>query len=247
MVIRPIPQPLLQDQLRVAGMTVQAHVARGMHAVWGGNVAGEMVDWYRTQLSRGGPNVSSSSHGWASLMAEALSSPPGAGGVLFLPHMSAAACPVVDPHSLGAFAGLHARATRGDILRAIIEGLNYQCLDIVLAMESVLGDQPGRLVAVGGASCNHFWMQNKADVIGRPIDVPAVQQATPLGAAMVAGIGVGVYRDELDAFQHVYRPGKTYEPDARRAAQYAKWFEIYRQLYPAVKSINHRLAREFMT
>ena len=65
---------------------------------------------------------------------------------------------------------------------------------------------------MGGATRNEFWMQNKADVAGRPIEVPDVEEATPLGAAILAGIGVGLYRDERDAFERVYKPGKTFEP-----------------------------------
>jgi xylulokinase len=148
---------------------------------------------------------------------------------------------VVDPKSLGAFVGLSARTTHGDMLRAIIEGLDYQFLDIVTAMESGLGISVESFVAVGGAVRNEFWMQNKADVVGRPIEVPAVEEATPLGAAMLAGIGVGLYQNEEEAFQRVSRPGKTYEPDLELSARYAEWFEIYRQLYPTLKPLNHGL------
>jgi xylulokinase len=90
-------------------------------------------------------------------------------------------------------------------------------------------------------------MQNKADVAGRPVEVPNVEEATPLGAAILAGIGIGVYRDERDAFERVYRPGVVYEPDSHRGARYAKWFQIYRDLYPAMKTVNHRLFEEFLT
>ena len=64
-------------------------------------------------------------------------------------------------------------------------------------------------MAIGGAVNNAFWMQNKADVVGRPIEVPELDEAVPLGAAILAGIGVGLYRDEQDAFERVYRPGTS--------------------------------------
>jgi xylulokinase len=133
------------------------------------------------------------------------------------------------------------------MLRAIIEGLDYQFLDTVLALESALGSKLQRVVAVGGAIRNAFWMQNKADVIGRPIETPRIEEATPLGAALLAGIGVGLYQDEEDACQHVYREGETYEPDPQRAARYTDWFELYRQLYPATATLNHRIFKEFTT
>ena len=236
-------QPVLTSQLQKIGVTVQAHVARGMYATWGSNVAGEMLEWYRKQFGFQAAHRAEQEGGsdWDHLMAAAAASPPGARRVMFLPHMSGASCPVVDPNSLGAFVGLTGLATHGDVLRAIIEGLDYQFLDIVTAMESGLACKLDKFVAVGGATRNRFWMQNKADVVGRPVEVPDVQEATPLGAAILAGIGVGLYEDEQDAFEHVYRPGKTYQPDPNLSARYAEWFQIYKELYPALKPVSHRL------
>ena len=131
------------------------------------------------------------------------------------------------------------------MLRAIIEGLDYQVLDIVTALKSGVGINPDRLVAVGGATRNQFWMQNKADVVGLPIEVPEVEEATPLGAAILAGIGVGLFRDEQDAFERVYKPGKTYHPDSQLAPQYAEWYQIYKQLYPVLAPVSHRLYEQF--
>ena len=232
-------EPVLNVELQKMGMTVQAHVARGRHAVWGGNVAAGMLEWYRNEFGRNAATEGRAD--WDSLMAAAADSPPGARRVMFLPHMSGAACPVVDERSLGAFVGLGSRTTAGDMLRAIIEGLNYQLLDVVTSVESGIGTKLEEFVVVGGATRNEFWMQNKADVIGRPIQVPGIEEATPLGAAILAGIGLGLYRDEQDAFERVSKPGKTYQPDAALSPRYAEWFKIYRQLYPALRPISHGL------
>jgi xylulokinase len=75
--------------------------------------------------------------------------------------------------------------------------------------------------------------------------VPDIEEATPLGAAILAGIGIGLYKNEQDAFDHVYKPGETFEPNPKLASQYADWFQIYRQLYPALKPINHQLYDQF--
>ena len=164
---------------------------------------------------------------------------------MFLPHMSGAGCPVVDPRSAGSFVGLTNSTTQQEMLRAVIEGLDYQFLDIVKTMESSMHLRAEKFVAVGGAVKNKFWMQNKADVVGRPVEVPQVEEATALGAAILAGIGVGLYRNEQEAFEHVYRPGQVYEPDSQLSAKYAEWFAIYQQLYGALKPINHQLYDTF--
>ena len=90
-------------------------------------------------------------------------------------------------------------------------------------------------------------MQHPEAVLLETVEVSGVEEATPLGAAILAGIGVGIYRDEQDACEHVCRPGKTYEPDLERSGRYADWFQIYRALHPAVKSVSHQLFEEFMT
>lgn len=246
-VITPTAKPVLTDELRQAGMVVQAHVVRDTHAVWGGNVAGEMLEWYRRQLLGTATNVDDKTLAWDTLIKEAAATSPGAGGAMFLPHMSGASSPVIDAKSLGVFVGLTARTTRGDMLRAITEGLDYQFLDMVLALENALDFRLERFIAVGGATRNSFWMQNKADIAGRPIEIPDVEEATPLGAAILAGIGVGLFQDEQDAYRHVRRTGVTYEPDRKRAEKYAEWFGIYRELYAATRAVNHRLFEEFKT
>jgi xylulokinase len=246
-VLATIPAPILTPKVQKLGVTVETHVARDTYTVWGGAVASDMLEWYRKEYGLEAQQRSEKEGGvdWDYLMADAAASPAGAKGVMFLPHMSAAGCPVVDARSLGAFVGLSNFVQHGDMLRAIVEGLDYQVLDIVTALQTGLGIHPDRLVAVGGATRNAFWMQNKADIVGLPIDVPDIEEATTLGAAILAGIGVGLYRNEQDAFERVYKPGKTYQPDPQLAPKYAEWYQIYKQLYPILKPVNHQLYDQF--
>ena len=246
-VLAAIPVPILTPEVQRLGVTVETHVARDTYAVWGGAVASDMLEWYRKEYGIEARRQAEKEGGvdWDFLMAGASASPAGSRGVMFLPHMSAAGCPVVDARSLGAFVGLSSFVQGCDMLRAIIEGLDYQVLDILSAFKTGLGIHPERLVAVGGATRNTFWMQNKADITGLQIEVPEVEEATPLGAAILAGIGIGLYHNERDAFERVYRPGKTYLPDPHLVPGYTKWYQIYKQLYPALKSVNHQLYDEF--
>ena len=70
---------------------------------------------------------------------------------------------------------------------------------------------------------------------------PRRRRSPSLGAAILAGIGVGLYPDEEEALQRVYRPGRTFEPNDELARQYAEGFEVYRELYPALKTVHYRL------
>ncbi len=242
-VLASIPAPVLTPDVQRLGVTVETHVARDTYAIWGGAVAADMLEWYRKEYGYEAQQRAQKTGGidWDYLMAEASATLPGASGVMFLPHMSAAGCPVVDARSLGAFVGLSNFVQRGDMVRAIIEGLDYQVLDIIYALKNGAGITADRLVAVGGATRNRFWMQNKADVTGLTIDVPEVEEATPLGAAILAGIGIGLYRNEEEAFERIYKPGKTYQPDTQLVPRYAEWYQIYQQLYPVLKQVNHQI------
>jgi xylulokinase len=247
-VLTSVPEPVLSPKAQRTGVTVEAHVARDLYAIWGGAVSSEMLEWYRKEYGFEAKYLAKQRGcvDWDCLMEEAAAAPVGSRGVMFLPHMSGSGCPVVDHQSLGSFAGLSNFVTKGDMLRSIIEGLDYQFLDIVQTMKNDLGVQFDQLVVVGGAIRNRFWMQNKADVVGRPIEAAEVEDATPLGAAMLAGIGVGIYRDEQDAFEQVCKPGTVYEPEPKAASQYAELFQIYKQLYPALKPVSHQLYKRFL-
>jgi xylulokinase len=92
---------------------------------------------------------------------------------------------------------------------------------------------------------NQFWMQNKADVTGKVIEVPALEEATTLGAALLAGIGLGLYQDERDAFQQTHSEGRIYEPDLNRQNEYADYYRIFKKLYPSLKEVNHDIFDRF--
>jgi xylulokinase len=142
---------------------------------------------------------------------------------------------------LGAFVGLSSTTTHGDLCRAVIEGLNYQFLDIVRAMEGCLGTRFERIIATGGGTRNAFWVQNKADVAGIPVEVSEIQDASSLGVAMIAGVALGLYPSLDEARERVKQPTRTCTPDLTLTARYAECFKIYKDLYPALRPACHRL------
>lgn len=231
-----------------SGYYVQNHVAKEKFCFVASAVCGDMAEWLKNNLSyeelalekETGTGV------WDILMGKAKQSPAGANGCFFLPHFSGAGAPVMDPDSLGAYIGLSNSVNKNDIIRATIEGLNYQFYGMLEALEEALGISPEKVVAVGGATKNEFWMQNKADICGKPIEVSGIYEATSLGAAMLAGIGTGVYTSEEEAVKSVARPGVVFEPDRDSAARYAEYYhEIFKNIYGALRGINHEIARRF--
>lgn len=243
MVVTALDRAVLTPEAGATGWWIDSHVARGRHVGVGCVVAADMLEWYRKHFGFEAARKARTEGGvdWDHLMALARDASPGAGGVMFLPHMSGSTIPVVDPDSSGAFVGLRNTVGPGHLLRAMIEGLNFQFLQIVSGLPSALGVTPDRFVAVGGGAQNEFWTQNKADMVGKPIEIPPVEEATPLGAAILAGIGVGLYRDEPEAFERVYRPGRVLEPDLHLTAFYAERFQLFQRLHPALRKIHQDL------
>ena len=242
MVVSALREPVLTPEVQRMGVLVDSHVARDRYAVMGATVAADMLEWFKREIGVPGSGGGTDPSEWSRLIDLAAQAPIGSSGVFFLPHMSGSFCPVLDPASAGAFVGLRNLATRGDLFRAVIEGLNYQFLEIVRGFERGLGAKGGQIVAIGGPTKNRLWMQGKADVTGLVVEVPDMEEAVPLGAALLAGIGTGVYRDEQDAFSQVRRPGACYAPDAQAQARYSELYARYETLYPALKSFNQKAA-----
>ena len=167
---------------------------------------GQHLEWFQHECAGGDGGDKSP------LMDAARASHPGAGGVVFLPYLSAAVCPRVTT-ALGGLRRARSTATRGDLCRAVIEGLNYQFLDIAGAMEGGLGTHSSGLSPPVSATRNAFWVQNKADVAGIPVEVSEIQDASSLGAAMIAGVALGLYPSLDEARQRVKQPTRTCTPN----------------------------------
>ena len=149
------------------------------------------------------------------------------GDVWFVPALLGMATPVWDFGARGALFGITRGTGRPELVRAVIEGVAHRGADLVEAAEGDSGLPIGSLRVDGGMSANPVFVQALADAIGRPVDLSVTLEATTLGAGFLAGLAVGVWRDEEDVAD-AYRPARTVEPvlsDAARATQRDRWLE----------------------
>ncbi len=238
---------ILNTTMFEAGLIVESHVAKNTYLTSAYSPSALMLEWFRDNYGYEEKTLEQQTgkSEWASFMEKAANVPCGSNGVFFLPHFAGVGAPYNDNRALGAFVGLSMAADKASMIRAMIEGLDYQFRDLVEAMEGALQIQSPKIVAVGGASRNSFWMQNKADVTGKIIEVPDMDEATTLGAALLAGIGVGIYKDEQEAYQSTFKAGKTYEPNMSLKAQYDTYFNLYKSVYSNLKAVNWQIFDEF--
>jgi xylulokinase len=237
-------QPELGSALMRCGAICDAHVAPGRWSIRIENLSGDVTEWYRRLIS--GPRDASSSEGdagWQPLIEQAEAAEAGSGGLIFLPHVFGSYGPRHDHLARGAFVGLSGPCGRPELTRAVFEGLSFQTRHALEALIDGIGRPPGRVVAMGGGAKNRFWVQNKADILGRELEVVTTPDVTPRGAAMVAGIGIGVFRDFRDAADRFARPAAKILPNAELTDFYSRAYQdLYLPLLDELAPYHSRLA-----
>ncbi len=209
-------------------MILSPHVVPGQWLLQGGTVGGGgALRWFRQELGK--------ECSFDELTAEAQKVPAGAEGVIFLPYMSGERSPIWNPDAKGVFYGLSYDKTRGHMIRAVLEGVAFS-LEHNLRTAEEIGVCAEILNAMGGAANSVLWTQIKADVTGKTIQVPASDTATALGAAILAGVGCGVYKDYDEAVGTTISITRTQEPNMDNHETYKKSMELYLELYKNLES-----------
>ena len=165
-------------------------------------VAGAIVQWLRDGLG-----IIRASADVETLAA----SVPDNGGVYLIPALTGLGAPHWDPHARGAMFGLTRGTTAAHIARAALEGIAHQVADVLDAMQHDATVKLTQLRVDGGASQNNLLMQFQADILGVPVIRPSITETTALGAAYLAGLAVGYWRD-VDEIADQWRPERVFEP-----------------------------------
>lgn len=229
------------------GQRVCRYLDPSRYVLWGGIIAsGASVDWgFKRFASVDEWGFEKIDYSYSSLMGKVEAVPPGSNGAMYLPHLRGSGAPYWDPRSKGAFLGLKSTHTSPELMRALFEGLSFQARMVVEMEENVAGYNVESLCTVGGGTRLRMWQQIKADITGKTIEIPEVEDATALGAAFLAGVGVGIYKDIEEASKAVSRYNKRIEPDIKNRDFYNKLYEIYSNAYYALVETNAKLDETF--
>jgi xylulokinase len=196
----------------------------GEHASMSGlATSGTLTHWFRDQFARDLPFESA----FRTLTEEAEKSPPGANGVIMLPHLSGERTPIHDSYAKGVIFGLNLTHSRGDLYRAAVEGIAYGTNRIFETYREI-GEAPTKLLAVGGGTKNPVWIQATSDVSGMPQTVRERSFGASYGDAFLAALAIGA-------------AGKSdigsWNPTASRVAPRKKFREVYERQYSIFKRI----------
>jgi xylulokinase len=213
------------------------HVVPGKWLLQGGTTGGGgAVRWFDEQFGfEDHQKAEATGTSALKLMDDGISTiAPGSEGLTFLPYMAGERSPIWNDKAKGVFYGLDFSKTKAHMGRAVLEGVAYALRHNIEIAEAV-GAGVKTLKATGGAANSKVWTQIKADISGKPIEVAGSGMETTLGAAILAGVGVGIYESFDEAVQKTIRIRQTYEPNAANKAVYDAGYERYRTLYETLK------------
>jgi len=165
---------------------------------------------------------------------------PGAGGLVFLPYILGERSPLWDHDARGAFVGLGISSTKGDMARAVLEGVGFNLKTILSILEE---DSPADdVIMIGAGVKGDVWLQILSNIWQKPLLVPEyLEEATSMGAAICGGIGVGVYND-FSVAENLNKPIRRIEPDKNTADLYDKLYRVFQETYTQLKPIYQTLA-----
>lgn len=205
----------------------------GEHAAMAGlATSGTLTHWFRDRFARELPR----GEAFALLAAEAAATPKGARGLLCLPYFSGERTPLHDPKAKGAFFGLDLTHGRGDMFRAVLEGIAMATAHVTETCAAA-GAAPSRVLAVGGGTRNAVWMQATSDLTGLPQTVGEKTIGASYGDAFLAALAVG--RAERGDIARWNPPARQVRPEEVPA--YAAQYPLFRRLYTATREIAHAL------
>ena len=173
---------------------------------------------------------------------EAETVPIGSNRLLYLPYLMGERTPHLDPDARGVFMGLSAMHTKKDMLRAVMEGVSYSlkdCVEVFKEMKINIFD----MAVCGGGGKSPLWRSMLSDLYGCPVKTTKSAEGPALGVAILAMVGAGIYSSVEEACEKVVKEDKIENPNMENSIEYEKYYNLYRKLYPALKSSFSELAK----
>ena len=213
-----------------------SHIVPGMwYSVSATNAAALCMRWLRDTFystAVGGVRPPSA---YELIDEEAQKSPIGANGVFFHPYLQGERCPYWDANLRASFTGVSISSTRGDFARALMEGVAFSLKDCYGTLEEMRLPVK-RIFLIGGGARSKLWSEIVCNVFNRPVAVPTPGDAS-FGACLLAGTGVGIFKDVKEAVARCLHLGRTLEPDPKAALEYDHLFTCYRKIHDALAPV----------
>ena len=199
--------------------------------------AGYSYQWYRNTLCRGEMEEAAKTgeSPYERINRGIMESTPGAGGLLYLPYLLGERSPRWNPDARGAFLGMSVTTGKHDLSRAVLEGVGFNLRVILESMQRER--EMKELMLIGGGAKGQTWPRILSDIFQMPLKIPAYrEEATSMGAAVCAGVGVGIYRDFSEA-KRINAIVDTVMPREENRLRYDRLYEIFNHAYDALTGV----------
>ncbi len=234
MIIAIMDRFLPERQLFDYGIDFECHTIPGQYLCQSLMIAGGVVEWIRENFYSG----ILPDDAYNRMIAEAEKEEIGSGGVVIIPSFMEKMGPFRKFNTMGTFLGLTTTTSRSQIIRAVFESLCYQLHQQIKIIEGHSGIKCSKLRVLGGAQKNPFWLKLKTDVTGIPVEIISLEEVTLLGTAILAGIGVGIYKDIEDAFNRINYSTENYQPDKENTEKYENLYKkIFKKIPENLKDV----------
>ena len=203
-----------------------------------------MISWFLDTFTEAKSHLTSAQSGEAQAMweAQAVLIKPGSEGLLVVPYWNGALTPYWDHNARGIMLGFSGVHTAAHVYRAILEGVACELRLCLEKAEVELNEPIREFIAMGGGTRSELWCQMFADVLKRPIVLAGEDEATCLGAGILAAAGSGMHSSIPDAVEAMTSYGRRFEPDAGAGKKYDEIYEVYKTVYPSLVNVFHTLA-----
>ena len=215
-----------------------SHVIPGMwYTVSATNAAALCQRWLRDTLCQSEKTLAAAEgrNAFAIMDELAMQSPAGANGIIFHPYLQGERSPYWDAKLRGSFTGLSISSTKGDFIRALLEGVAYSLRDCYTAIEAMQLDVK-RIFLIGGGGRSKLWSEIVCNVFNKPVQIPTPGDAS-FGTALLAGTGAGVFANSTEAVKKCLHLDRQIQPDAELAEFYAQGFKTYQAVHDALQPI----------
>jgi xylulokinase len=211
------------------------HAIRGRWHVMGvTQAAGLSLRWFRDQF--GAVGTADQRDPYEHLSEEAAKAPAGSDGLLWAPYLMGERTPHLDPQARGMLAGITASHTRGHIVRSIFEGVAFSLNDTFRILEEM--KVPVNTIRLGGGGArSELWRQIQADVYDHEVEIMEAEEGAAYGAAILAGVGVGLWPSVDAACETAVRVAQRMQPISGNVSILRSQYDAYTRIYPAMRSI----------
>jgi len=229
-------KPLQDPQKRIL---VSPHIVPNRWNIGGMmSTSGVILKWFKENF--GGEEISKASRTSAdpydALCELASKVEPGSDGLLLLPYFAGERSPIWDPNAKGVFFGVTLSHRKEHFVRAILEATSYGLRHIKEKIESA-GGKIKEVRSAGGQSKSPVWCQIKADMLNVPVSQLVHESVEPLGSAIVAGVGIGAFKNYVEAAKKTGEIRATFEPDPHNFGKYSAGFKTYKKLYVSLRDL----------